>query len=408
MTEIIINVERIALRRLEKKLWQFEDCEPKRVELAVLDYLMTKGWRGYFSEHFDFDQTILVMMCWCNRVGYFEEKRKSLPYENVRDFFNFASDGFWELDRHKLSHSCLMANAESFSADNIPEIIEIWKKRDVKGGAVGSPYYRGKRSYSPRPATDLSSDILVSFFNARGGRQYYLDYLNCFHSAEFQILKNRRRILDQKIYEVLGGLDPLRDILRVSGTYLQALSPLGWVPTDGSISQWIRKIVELENSDLKDEILELAEDIQGYWRKHAEDQGRWNKRALLDLVVWKDNVVSVEVKAPNDRLQSHQIEQLKWDAKNGIKSWVVEVEEGESSFSDNSVKAIDLNKKSNSLADISEQLKSLGRWEDITKGAIYCLTTGKDIKNWDQVSTYLCEYPHLLNLLKEYREKIIK
>ncbi|WP_375571376.1 hypothetical protein ABWH93_01710 [Seohaeicola saemankumensis] len=59
MAGIIINVERIALRRLEKKVWQFENCEPKRVELAVLDYLMAKGWQGYFSEHFDFDQTIL-------------------------------------------------------------------------------------------------------------------------------------------------------------------------------------------------------------------------------------------------------------------------------------------------------------------------------------------------------------
>jgi hypothetical protein len=49
MSQVSIDIEHIALKRLKKKLWQYEGRDPKRVELAVLDYLVSHGWQGYLQ-----------------------------------------------------------------------------------------------------------------------------------------------------------------------------------------------------------------------------------------------------------------------------------------------------------------------------------------------------------------------
>ena len=74
------KTETITLKRHDKKKWQYEDCEVTRVEWAVIDYLKTKGWKGYFTEHFNFDNPILVVMCWCNHDKFLKEKRKGLGF----------------------------------------------------------------------------------------------------------------------------------------------------------------------------------------------------------------------------------------------------------------------------------------------------------------------------------------
>lgn len=322
-----IKIEDIFLRRIERKLWQFDDSPPKRVELAVLDYLQVQGWKGYFSEHFDFDRTILIMMCWCNRQSYFDDKRKSLPHRNLNDYFNFATDGFWDHGKHKLSRANLIQNAESFSVEVIPRILDSWQKRGVKGLAVGSPYYTNQGAKS-RPATDLDSELLASFFKARGGLGYYLDYLKTFHGLESQTLKNRRRLLNRKIMEAYSDDVPLDlSLVLGNGLFFQLNpSPDNHRP-DKSINSWVEEVLNLRDFKLKGELTRLAKDLQRYLEKFSSTQTRWTKKADLDLIIWKESVVSVEVKAPNDRLKPHQCEQLEYDNKNGIQSWVINVHE---------------------------------------------------------------------------------
>ena len=322
-----IKIEDIFLRRIERKLWQFGNSPPKRVELAVLDYLQIQGWKGYFSEHFDFDRTILIMMCWCNRQSYFDDKRRSLPHENLNDYFNFATDGFWNHGLHKLSQANLIQNAENFSVEVIPKILESWQKRGVKGLAVGSPYF-SKRDSKSRHATDLDAELLASFFKARGGLEYYLDYLKHFHGTESQKLKNRRKLLDRKIRKAYNDDIPRElSLVLLDGTYFQIdPSPDNHV-RGKNISSWIGEISNLSYFDFKDELIKLAQDLQRHLEKLSTTQTRWTKKADLDLIIWKDSVVSVEIKAPNDRLRPHQREQLEYDNKNGIHSWVIKVHE---------------------------------------------------------------------------------
>ena len=323
MSQVSIDIEHIALKRLGKKLWQYEDRDPKRVELAVLDYLVSHGWQGYFTEQFDYDRTILIMMLWCNRESYFKEKRKSLAVNNPKLVFNFAADGYWQTNNHKFSHADLIGHATNFSEEMIPKILQTWQDRGVKSFAVGRAYL------TPRPAEELSADTLVSFYNARGGLQYYLSFLEHFASAELQQLKNQCRILDNALKDKTGHDCPLQRLLDTADTIL-TIKRSGFKPTDASIQNWINKITEQNEGEFKDEILKLAVDLYAYWKqREAAPKTKWDHEATLDLIVWKESVVSVEVKAPNDRLAPHQKEQLKLDADNGIKSWVIEVHDGQ-------------------------------------------------------------------------------
>jgi hypothetical protein len=243
-----IRVERIKLKRLGQKVWQFRDCEPKRVELAVLDYLASKGWRGYFTEHFDYNTTILCMMLWCNRESYYKEKRKTSEiFKSSRPAwyaFNYASDGFF-FNKHKFSHKNLMEHATSFSEEVIPRILEVWKDRKIKSPIFGKAYLK------PRSANELSEEFLVSYFKARGGLQYYLDYINYAYNSDLQQLKRRARDLDNLILSKYDYNDPLRNLLNMNdGNFLCIWKSKP--PKYSSLEKWIVDITDYDG-DVEDD-----------------------------------------------------------------------------------------------------------------------------------------------------------
>jgi hypothetical protein len=246
-----------------------------------------------------------------------------LAVGDLKLVFNFAADGYWRHDNHKFSYADLIGHATNFSEEMIPKILQTWKDRGVKSFVVGRAYL------TPRLAEELNADTLVSFYNARGGLQYYLSFLKHFASAELQQLKNRCRILHNEMVNQRGNDCSLRGFMTPTGAILSIYCS-DFIPTDVSIQSWIDTITEQDEVEFKDELLKLAVDLHAYWRqREAAPKTKWDKEAVLDLIVWKESVVSVEVKAPNDRLIAHQKEQLKLDADNGIKSWVIEVHDGQ-------------------------------------------------------------------------------
>ncbi|WP_146251950.1 VRR-NUC domain-containing protein [Planktotalea frisia] len=138
------------------------------------------------------------------------------------------------------------------------------------------------------------------------------------------------KLLDRKIKKAYNDDIP-RELSLVlgDGIFFQIdPSPDKHVHVRGkNISSWIGEISNLSYFDFKDELIKLAQDVQRHLEKLSTTQTRWTKKADLDLIIWKGSVVSVEIKAPNDRLQSHQREQLEYDNKNGIHSWVIKVHE---------------------------------------------------------------------------------
>ena len=154
-----------------------------------------------------------------------------------------------------------------------------------------------------------------------------------FHSSERQQLKSRYRVLHTELknsqwFNNLPSDDAFIKLLHKVGTNLGIYSDVDGPRTDESIQNWVDKISEYDGIEFKDELLKLAMDIQGYWKRRDSTQSQWCWEATLDLVVWKESVASVEVKAPNDRLKPHQTAQLKLDEENGKKSWVIEVHDG--------------------------------------------------------------------------------
>lgn len=319
-----VRVEHLRLKRLGQKVWQFKDCEPKRVELAVLDYLKSKGWQGYFTEHFDYDNTLLFMMCWCNRDSYFSEKRKTSEIFKQGDplwyAFNHASDGFFNFKKHKFSHSNIISYVSSFSEDMILRILLKWQEHDLKGPAVGRGYYH------PRSASELDPESLISFYQARGGLDYYLDYIKYFYTPELQALKKRARELDKNLKEKYGYDAPLRNLLiENDGNFLAVYK--NQPPKSSALNKWIEKISEHQNVEHRDEFIQLAQDIKYYWDGQILKKNCWQiSSAKLDLQIWNKSLAQVEVKAPNDRLRPNQKEQLELDASQGKISWVIKVD----------------------------------------------------------------------------------
>ena len=130
----------IVLKRHGKKLWQFGQKPPARVELAVLDYFLSEGWNGYFTEHFDYDETLIFMMCWPDH-----EKIGSVTYLGIPDvhyLFYRANDGFIRDEKKvNFSRADLLNNAKTFQKTDIPRILALWKAKPKfsTGCSVSAP-----------------------------------------------------------------------------------------------------------------------------------------------------------------------------------------------------------------------------------------------------------------------------
>lgn len=403
-------IEDIFLKRYDRKLWAFNDTEPtdiatpisapKRVELAVLDYLSSQGWEGYFTEYFDYDRTLLYMMCCCNCDNYLNDKRQSLKFTSAEDAFDHALDGRWGLS--KFTHARLIENATNFSEDMIKKILSVWQVRNVKSIVVGNAYF------DVRSANELNHESLQSFYKARGGLQFYLEHLEYFHSAELQSFKYRYRELDKKIRNTHEYGSPIRKLMLEFLSHIRINPYFQTLCEYKVVGEWIDKIKELNGVAFGDEILELATDLHRCLEKKQLESSKWKRHALLDLVIWKqdEGIVSVEVKAPNDRLMSHQKDQLKHDARNGIKSWVIYAHENnvdEKSFRKkretamrNSIKR----KNSDELITFSENLKQHGLWNDIMKDLVFKIASGKPVTNMDAALYFLNDHPDILFVLK--------
>jgi len=312
------ETESIELQRHGRKLWQYKDSNPTRVELAVLDYLKDHGWRGYFTEHFDYDQTLLCMMCWCNSERYFAEKRKSLAIKSLHSAFHYAPDGFWRFDCHKVSQQELIENAKGFDASKIAPILEAWQHRGVKSDIVGRAYLK------PRHASELNADYLVSFYLARGDQPCFTNYLQTFFPEV-------KRSLLTRAGNCMNAAAECRDdpsLRHLIGLAMKSSSHLGVTRKAEPIDAWIDEIASVPQDPVLADLLSLAKDTKCFNETNGPLEAELRGYAKLDLTVWRDGrVVSVEVKAPGDRLQPHQKKQLDADIHAGIGSWVIEVNE---------------------------------------------------------------------------------
>jgi len=311
----------IQLKRFGKKDWQYNDCPISRVELSALDYFQSHGWDGYFTEHYDYDATLIVMMCWGdhNKFPKYSSDIDQFSIMTPNCLFDKSADGIWDY-HNTFDWDELITNAENFTEGKIKEILELWVKRKIKG------FFIGRSSHNPRQANDLSERKLISYFNARGGKSYFLDLIkNQYPKERYSLSKKSKEIFKaiKSSYRDKGDNEQLFQISCELPTILGIVRSVNELNFESLQAQ----IMSCEPCVLREQLAELFTEIETF--RATEDQFSRNLPiAELDLVIWKDGeVMSVEIKAPKDRLRPNQQQQLIWDKARGRKSIVVNIQE---------------------------------------------------------------------------------
>ena len=407
------KIDVISLKKHGAKEWQFKDCTITRVELAVLDYLKDQGWSGYFTENENFEELLIKMMCWEDHSNFpwsFDGDISKFSIQTVNCMFLKAADGYWSYDQ-KYTSADLLNNAKTFDAKDIASILRLWGQQKIKFGKSKQQFLK-KEAW--QDLCNLSANDLAAYYTASGGRDYFLSLLEQRFPPKQQVLWDRARKLfdelkiscrEKKDHQALMTL-----VIGLQGTDISTYLGITSSANPENLSGLVAEIDDLPKSDLVNRYLQLAKDIKTL----TDELGSlsWYKRnrehAVLDLKVWKDGqMASIEVKAPNDRLRPNQKAQLLQDKEQGNLSWVIEVHDG-------TIKQAALELKNNrkakrtklkSLADLSDELKSVGIWDDNIKDAIYQLTLGRDVSNWDELCAKLAEFPHIITSLNNFKSQ---
>lgn len=316
-----MKVEECFLSRFGKKLWQYRDFEPTRVELAVLDKYKDLGWRGYFTEHFNYDETLIFMMCWPdhNRIG----STTYLGIPDVHHLFYKASDGFMQDEKTVDFSRCdLIDNAKNFQDSDIPNILELWQAKP----RFKKPFI-GKAHLQSRHASELCAEDLISYYNAIGGKEYYIKHLQERFPKNLQLLLSRARKLTEDV-RARSDLGPMPNLMDSCMAFWNITNAARYPPrkymSDAGFSRFSRATLQKSPRDLACKIVDLAREIIEARRQHEKEFQP--PKAVLDLRLWRDaEVADVEVKAPNDRLAPHQLAQFEQNKKDKRNTWMVNV-----------------------------------------------------------------------------------
>jgi hypothetical protein len=315
--------QEITLKRHARKLWQFGQKTPARVELAVLDYFLSEGWNGYFTEHFDYDETLIFMMCWPDH-----EKIGSVSYldiPEVHHLFYRASDGFIRDEKTvTFSRADLLNNARNFQKSDISGILALWKSKPK----FKKPFI-GRAGLKYRHASELCESSLISYCDAVGGKDFFLDYLERRFPAHLQEMFSRARDLTEEVRK-RNDLGPMPNLMDSCMSFYNitnaARYPIGKYMTPAGIKRFSDNTLKREPRFLSEEIVNLANEI--IKARHENLSVYSPPEAVLDLKLWRDgSIANVEVKAPNDSLRPNQKNQLIKDDNENINSFVVTVRE---------------------------------------------------------------------------------
>ena len=289
--------DRIFLKRLDRKLWRFGSASPKRVELAVLDYYKSKGWEGYFTEHYDYFSIIGFISGW----------------------------GEWTKKRPKTAtslHLILKNVGYGRTLKNIENTDEELLRTQIKDAKPCLKNYFEFYRISEFNDQDFEvfTSCLLSFFNTVGADGLAKEIQRRFPEERIK----RERIVERFDFKINDfrrknkldySITPLRLVLHYREGFFDRLSGLEEVPVFAQ-KYGDEAFIRLADKAVAAAKLELE-------RIQAAIQYR-----VLDLVLWKeDRVAYVEVKAPNDRLSEEQCSTIRRNVGEGSLSWVTYVEE---------------------------------------------------------------------------------
>lgn len=302
----------MALKRIDRKLWKYEENAPVRVEIAVLQYLEAKGWGGYFTEWWDYEAVCIAVMGWPNR-------KKLLPpkLQTLHCLFYLGADG-WLKDNgvHNYKFEEVLSSVLSFDSMQFRSELTRFTNQKTKNFIVGRSNVKG-RSFA-----DLDIDHVCSYFLAAGKTALVQCVQDTF---SYEQLLRRKKIFD--LEQIIFGLEQQgkiegkqRFIPEIISFYAyQGLEKYNYI-----VPAWKEIAMFQSDSEVRNTILEACCFAESARAKTLEFQ----KFTSLDLQLWDDKGLAyVEVKAPNDWLMKNQIATIDALQSQGKRVWVIEVDE---------------------------------------------------------------------------------
>lgn len=293
---------KLKLKRIDKKLWQFEGDTPKRVELAVLDYYKSKGWSGYFTERDNYFWTIAFVAGW----GDWSKKR---PRTATSIHLLLKTVGYSKtLNKIENSNSSLLLNGLKTARPYFKDYFLLLASKSDLTEDETKEFYRN----------------LLSFFNAVGAKRIRNEIARQFPEERIK----RERLMskfDTKIFRA-------KPAISLSGQIheREIITPLNqwgrYAPEDRL--KGISDAINMSQKYGDTELVQLGRKAVEAAKLELERIEAAIQYRVLDLVLWKDGQIAyVEVKAPNDRLSQEQCNTIKRNVEEGTLSWVTYVEE---------------------------------------------------------------------------------
>lgn len=296
----------IALRRHGKKLWSYRNNKPDVVEAAVLDYLRDNGCDGYFTGRDDYLSLFMSLAGWPGKVS-----NKMNPAFFPEFVYFRGSDGPIRL--HKFSYVKAMAEVDATTIEKLSEKLAIFCN-----GRMSCRGYFSNLMQQP--------DHMISFLTALGiselQRLIKIDY----PEAHLQSL----RFLEKFNMQSRSLMEQREELLTPEGLALDVQIrgfPYGAILKDyvfDQINETQTFARYLKDEVLRGEFIEACNDV----RKLREDALSIPRTATLDLQLWdRHGTAVVEVKAPGDKLMTHQIATLNLARAKGERACVISVTE---------------------------------------------------------------------------------
>ena len=293
----------INLTKVGPKLWSYNNGEARRVELAVLDYFRAQGFRGYFSEQEDYFSKLIVLCAWPIRRPW---PRWLSGWEPL---IRYCSDGLLKNISHNKSYMDIRDSVLNFPSDQMEETIKKFIELELKDAV-----WFGKR----RTSADLNLDDMLSFYHAVGNTGL-VEYLDQRLSKERFDAKN---YLSTQL-RITGVEDYLRQNFKSDRinliNYAFFMGVDNWRNSYEII--YSKVLPNMTNPVLAVDLDKIAEFA---YEQRKITEAKRSSEAILDLTMWdRHGAAYAEVKAPKDRLQSHQEQWIATLRANGTRATTV-------------------------------------------------------------------------------------
>lgn len=314
--------------RVSAKRWKLLAGGEDVVEVAALEQMVSLGWKGYFTERFNFWE-LCVLVCGMPFGRTRQGNVRSV--KNARDIFFYGANGLLFMGRDGYIKIHERSYAEVCDEIACVSKIEFEYKFDCLRDTKIKSKYIGVVGGRPAHASQLDKKMLLSFFDAVGVSGI-LAYIQKNYSQKKLSAMVRLQGYDDEFYDLMyrfrGPTQRLLDVAPEAAErgcgYELLFQPA--FHFEGGFQANIEKCVKFSGY-IRDE--ELAARINAAccfsqeWRNNLLHDRRQTR---LDLQLWNDIEVGIaEVKAPNDRLSPRQVETLRCATEKGERNFLIYV-----------------------------------------------------------------------------------